>query len=52
MDCSFKNIHLSVIIKPKTIIIKINNYKEIIKDNKNDYRTILMDISEKIKSNF
>lgn len=52
MDCSLKNIHLSVIIKPKTIIIKINNYREIIKDNKNDYRTILMDISEKIKSNF
>jgi len=52
MDCSLKNIHLSVIIKPKTIIIKINNYREIIKDNKNDYRTLLMAISEKIKSNF
>lgn len=48
MDCSWENNRLSIIIKPNTIIIKINNYRENIKDNKDDYRTILMTISEKI----
>jgi len=49
-DCSFKNIKMCIIVKPCVVIIKINKYKETIKNNKNDLLTILEFVNEKLKN--
>jgi hypothetical protein len=42
---------LSIIVKPRIVVIKINDYKKIIKNNELDFRTILNIVSNKIKNN-
>ena len=50
-DCFWQNMRLSIIVKPRIVVIKINDYKKIIKNNELDFRTILNIVSNKIKNN-
>jgi hypothetical protein len=40
--------NLSIVVKPRIVIIKINNFREKIKNNKYDFENILKNVNEQI----
>lgn len=48
LNCCWKNMNLSIVVKPRIVIVKINNFREKIKNNKYDFENILKKVNEQI----